>query len=197
MKKLLTFVLTLCLLAAMTLCAFAAGAGELKVADVTANPGEEVRVSVTLSNNPGIVAARLFLSYDKKMLTLTAVENGTVFTDKQALFGNDLTAQPYAVLWEDALSTTDHTDNGVLVTFVFRVAETATGRTAVKIQPDASSIFNADLNNVTLKVQDGSVTTPGGASTGNRLVALVRAIVDFVRRVINDLIRHFSILKLR
>ena len=133
-----------------------------------ASAGETVQVSVLVSNNPGIAAARLSLSYDKTVLTLEDVENGDVFGASAFTKGGSLSAVPYTVLWEDSLNP-DHTADGTLVTYTFRVKDDAEeGTTAVTLSYDANSTYNANLDNVTFLVQDGTVTIqnrlPGDAN---------------------------------
>ena len=124
----------------------------------TAAAGETVQVTVDVSNNPGIVAARLSLSYDSAVLTLLSVENGSIFGAGSFTPGGNLTVVPYTVLWEDSLNP-NHTQNGTLVTYTFRVKENAgEGATTLTLTYDADSTYNADLENVLFTVENGFVT---------------------------------------
>ena len=130
--------------------------------------GETVQVTVDVANNPGIVAARLSLFYDKTVLTLESVQNGDVFGTSAFTKGGDLSAVPFTVLWEDSLNP-NHTQNGTLVTFTFRVHDDAEeGTTSVTLAYDADSTYNADLDNVAFLVRNGAVTVqnrlPGDAN---------------------------------
>ena len=98
---------------------------------------------------PGIVTVLLKIDYDSSVLTLTGAENGEVFADDTAIFGNDLTMNPYTVLWEDGLSTENHTADGVLVILHFAVkADAPAGDYAIGLEIDESSTFNTDLQTV-------------------------------------------------
>ena len=131
----------------------------LRVCGGTARPGDLVRVTVDLTKNSGVVAARLHLSYDPSVLTLTGVQDGGLFETASFVAGKDLAAVPYTVLWEDALTHMNHTATGTLVTFTFRVSETAeAGTTPVTLTVDEASTYDVDLQNVACAVTNGAVT---------------------------------------
>ena len=141
--------------------AFAAGTGSLKAAQVTGKPGEEVRVALTLETNPGLIAARFGVQYDPAVVALVRAENGTVFADDLALFGKVTTANPYYLLWEDALGAANNTKTGTLAVLVFRILDTAKGSSDVRILVDQGSVFNFNLEEVPLKATDGKITVKG------------------------------------
>ena len=136
-----------------------AGKLTLALSGGTARPGETVAATVNVTENPGLASLRLFLQYDPAVLTLTDVQDGGLIGTGTFTPGNDLTAVPYTVLWNDALAQTDHTGTGTLVTFVFTVnADAAAGDTAVSVQIDPVSTFNSDLQSVAYTIQNGSIT---------------------------------------
>lgn len=141
-----------------TLLVFAEGTGVIAADNVSAKPGETADVAIRAENNPGIVALMLRIDYDPAALTLTSVDNGEVFASNTALFGKDLTATPYTVLWEDGLSTEDHTGDGVLVTLHFTVKnDVQEGDYGIKLEVDTASTFNTDLEKVAFQTQNGTV----------------------------------------
>lgn len=134
-----------------------------------ARRGETVQVSVELSENPGIVATMLHLSYDPQALTLTAVDNGSVFDSEVFQPGGDFAAVPFTVFWQDALALEDNTANGRLVTFTFAVSEDAPlGETPVTITYEPDSTFNKQLQNAVFTVENDGITVydrmPGDAN---------------------------------
>ena len=130
----------------------------LSITGGKAAAGETVQVSVRITDNPGIAAARLSLTYDRAILSLESVQNGEIFGASAFTPGGDLSAVPFTALWEDSLSP-NHTQDGTLVTFTFRVRENAEeGTTVVTLNYDADSTYNADLQNVAFAVQNGTVT---------------------------------------
>ena len=116
-------------------------------------------MTVDLTKNAGVVALRMHLSYDPSVLTLTGVQDGGLLETASFVTGRDLAAVPYTVLWEDALTHTNHTATGTLVTYTFRVSEDAeAGATPVTVTYDEHSTYNVDLQNVACAITNGAVT---------------------------------------
>jgi hypothetical protein len=77
------------------------------------NLGDEVVVTLVIKNNPGIAGLVASLNYNAEVLTLVGAENGTLFSGFE--WADNL-------LWDEAFSVTE---DGVLVTLTFAVAEGA------------------------------------------------------------------------
>lgn len=153
----------------------------LTVSGGTAKAGETVQVTVDLSGNTGLVAARLHLDYDPSVLTLTQVQDGGLLGNASFVPGNNLTAVPYTVLWEDALTHENYTGDGTLVTFTFRIAADAeAGITPVTLTVDEDSTYDVDLQNAACAVTNGAVTVTtriAGDVNGNGSVDLKDVVV--------------------
>ena len=130
----------------------------LTVGTTEGKAGDTVTVPITISGNPGIVALRIFMEYNSAVLRLTEVTDGTIFPAGKNTFNDDLTANPYTMLWMDGTSQTDYTENDTLVTLTFEILDAAAGSYPVKLTYDSDSTFNKDLDNVTFTMQNGSVT---------------------------------------
>lgn len=139
--------------------------GMFIVGSAAGHPGETVRVPVQIAYNPGIITAMLHLTYDTDVLELQGVENGEIFADDFFTPGGSFGDIPYTVHWMDAHARTPYTQNGTLVTYVFRVRTDAPiGETTVSVSYEPDSTFNVDLDNVDFTVRDGAATiarTPG------------------------------------
>ena len=141
----------------------------ITVGTVEGNPNDEVAVTVSLSNNPGVCSIRLAVSYDSK-LTLTAVENGNIMSD--AGFGKQLSANPYYVTWDESLANNDNTKNGTLVTLTFKISESASaGDLPVSVSYRVGEIYNLELDDVVFDTISGTVSVinfePGDANGDN------------------------------
>lgn len=143
-------------------------AAKFVVSSPKANVGQTVTVTVSVENNPGIIAARLSIGYDATKLQLTGVVSsgliGGTFTA-----GNDISANPYTVLWEDGLASNNYTGNGVMATYTFLVLENAAlGVTPITVSYDQGSTFNCDMEDVEFALENGSIEitdrTPGDAN---------------------------------
>ena len=133
--------------------------GVFTVSDASARAGETVEVAVRVSQNPGIAAAWLELSYDPQVLALEDVQNGEIFPDACFTPGNNLTAVPFRALFVDSLTTDNYTQDGTLVVFTFRVLPDAPGGdTPVSVSYDADSTYDVGLRNIPFVTQDGTLT---------------------------------------
>ncbi len=165
MKKALSFLLTVLVLASSFTVSYATEQGVLTVNNNTAKAGDSVIVSVSITENPGIIAMKLSIHYDSSVMKLKSVSNGTVFSENAALFGNDLTAIPYSVLWEDSLSLKNITKTGKLLELKFEVLSGAKpGQYPVTVTYDTGSTFDCNLNDVGFKISSGSITVQGNES---------------------------------
>ena len=162
MKRTLCFLFLFLMLFSMCLpFANAAVTSCVSVSNVSGHQGETITVPVEMTGNPGIVAMRLFIQYDAtKLQLLNATDGGLFYNGSQTndYFGNDITENPYTLLWEDALTKTNYTTNGQLASLSFKILETAAvGKTDIKITLDAGSTFNVDVQNVPFTTQNGSI----------------------------------------
>ena len=134
----------------------------ISVGTMKATAGTQIEVPIRIHNNPGLVAMLLTVSYDASILTLLNAEDGGLFGDGNAYFGNDNADNPYVLMWEDALSQSNHTADGVLATLTFAVSEDAVeGQTAISLLLDEESTFAVDLTAVDLEIQNGLITIEG------------------------------------
>ena len=134
--------------------------GKLTADSVSGKVGEQITVQVHL-DNPGIIDTRVFVRYDSKVLRLDSAENGDVFADNLAVFGKDTGANPYILLWDDSLNTSNNTKSGTLFSLKFTVRSgTADGKTSVTVQVDDASTFDTNLQSVSITGCTASITVP-------------------------------------
>ncbi len=125
--------------------------------------GETIEMPIYLSGNPGIVAVKISIAYDSRALTLKGVRNGTVFTDTQAHFGNDLSLQPYTMYWEDALARQNNNSNGILAILEFEVLQSApSGDAEIVLDYELSSTFDVDLIEVPFQTKSAKISIRSG-----------------------------------
>ena len=157
MKKVLSVFLVILISFSMITMAVAADP-MISVSEVSGKKGDTVDVKIQINDNPGIISLRMFVNYDKDVLKLVKASNGDIFPETAATFGNDLTSNPYTLLWEDALSDQDYTENGTVAVLTFEILETApNGKTNISVSLDEGSVFNSDLNDVKFGTADGFV----------------------------------------
>ncbi len=149
MKKVLSVLLTFCMLMALALPVFAEETPlTLTVTQTNASKGSEVTVLVDVSNNPGIAGIVLTLKYDANALTLERYENGTVFSAAPTVAEN--------YVWTASGANT--TVNGTLLKLVFTVNEAAVEGNDYPVEIIVRECSNVDLQAVSTQVIDGNVS---------------------------------------
>ena len=118
------------------------------VSSVKVRPGEEVDVTLSLQNNPGIVGMTLKFEYDKTAMTLVSMTESGLEGTWQKISG---------ITW--ASSSGDSSYNGVFLTLRFAVnADAAEGEYQVKVLYEEGDICNNDLEDVNFAMVPGTVT---------------------------------------
>lgn len=118
--------------------------------------GEQVKVNVNVSNNPGIAGAILKISYNSK-LTLIGAENGEKFAKlnftQPGNFGN-----PSTFLWDSESGQVS--DDGTILTLTFNVSDDAKPNENLEIGVSCSQgdIYNENLDDVDFKMIDGFIS---------------------------------------
>ncbi|MBQ7255861.1 MAG: hypothetical protein IJS31_06440 [Oscillospiraceae bacterium] len=156
-KRILSLLLCLSMLLALSVGAFAANAPQLTVAGETAEAGEQATVSLNLSGNTGIAGMRLSVAYDSA-LTLDSIAGGEALASLELTQPGKLTANPINLFWDGLESDTS---NGTVAVLTFTISETAQpGDYPVTVSYVAGEVYDGSLNDVALDVVNGSVTVP-------------------------------------
>lgn len=126
---------------------------------VTANAGDQVQVTVSLKNNPGIVGMTLRLIYDESVMMLTNVTRGAALSEMtQFVLPTDLSSGcrfPWAAV---TVNFSDAT-NGEILILTFSISDSAMdGTYAVLMTYDSGAIVDNDLMPVPVKIQNGGIT---------------------------------------
>lgn len=159
MKRILVL-LMVCALVLWAVPVWAAEEPAFVVETVTAQPGDTVDVVIRLQNNPGIVSAKLMVSYDEG-LTLTSVAYG------DALGGMTMDplslSSPVTLNWISAFA--EMTEDAVYATLTFTVVEDASAGTyGVCVTYDENDVYNIAEENVYFAVENGGITVTGAQS---------------------------------
>ena len=165
MKKYISIFLSFAIaLMSLPLLASAEGeqlTGTLSIGEYSAESGETIDVEVILSDNPGIIALSFDVEYDSERLELIKAEDGKILGTSTSLFGNDTTANPYRLCWDD-LSTENNTGNGTVATLTFKVKEDApSGIASVGLILNQGSTFNVDMEDVAFTTESGVINVTG------------------------------------
>ena len=151
MKKFVSFLCVVCLLVSLCAPVMAVSAKPtLTIDTVTADPGETVEVSVSISNNMGICGAIISFSYDSA-LTFNSITKGDALSSLAMTRPGQLSANPFKIVWD---GMEQDTTNGVVLTFsVTAPSEPGTYAISAAIE----EVLNGDLNAVNIEVENGAI----------------------------------------
>ena len=163
MKKVTALLLSLIMLFSMVGNAFAAGTtkGVISASSVEkAEPGSEVKVTISMDSNPGFWMGTVKVSYDEA-LEFVRCEGTTLFGD-QVEFTPNTSKNPIQLMWEneeDALVTA----TGAVAVLTFKVPADATVDNVYKIRIEDADIVMADTDGepVPFAGKNGTITING------------------------------------
>ena len=148
------------LLSVITLNIFAAEKGQFVVSDAVGEAGETVEITVSIENNPGIIAAALKVHYDTDQLELISVKDEKMFPD--SMFSQNYSSYPYYASWMDALATGDNREDGVLMTLTFKILEDCeSGNAEIGLEFDPADVFDWEMKEQAFRTVSGTVTIEG------------------------------------
>ena len=143
------------------LAAEAAEVPAFSVSSVTGRQGETVTVTVSVNNNPGIVALRLYVGYNSSAVRISSAEGAMISkegSDPVPVTNGDISENPMKMTWVDGLHG-DYTYNGTLMTLELEIADDAVpGDYPLTLDYDPEDVFDTNYNNVAFAVKEGTVT---------------------------------------
>lgn len=172
MKKFLSIAMVAVMLVALCSTVFAADGATMTVGTVDGYRGEKVVVPVVVSNNPGIAAATVTITYDTNNLKLNKVETGADFPG--------LLERSAKIVWvtsatDDDGNKIDVTANSAIFNLTFTVLDTAAdGNYPIELTiAERGGVTNLAEQNVTFTAVNGAIkvaekpatTTPAPATT--------------------------------
>lgn len=173
MKKILSFLLSICLLISIVPVnatpAFAAETqsdGVITIGTVYGKPGTSVAVDLKIKNNPGILGMTLKLEYDDSKATLVSVENGDALSHMTFTTPKDLSSG-CQLPWDAENVTDDDITDGVIATLTFNILETTQENEdiSIRLSYDTGAIIDGDMNPLEIRLENGVIQvisyTPG------------------------------------
>ncbi len=121
--------------------------------NVTSLAGKDIKVNLTLADNPGFASAVVHLYYDESVLTLTKVEDAGKLGDT---VHNPTLKTPYILYWNNGTVTENFKVNGTVATLTFHVKDDAP-EAVYPILVQVADVVDVDLNDVAIAMVDGSV----------------------------------------
>ncbi len=129
---------------------------KLVIANVEAEAGSTVRVTLDIQNNPGIIGALLTINYDPA-LTLIRAEAGGAWSSLDLTKPSTYT-NPCNFVW-DGVGNADFS-NGTIIVLTFEVAEDAEPDTvyAIRASYTPGNLIDSDLEPTDAVIENGSIT---------------------------------------
>lgn len=132
-------------------------APHFKVESAAGKAGSEVKVVISIKNNPGIITAYLNIGYDATKLQLMGYEDLKLLPDGSF---SALDANPFKAQWDGALLPGNLTANGDILVLTFKILEGCQigDVTDVTVTYNPNEIYDFNMQNVKFAVVNGTVT---------------------------------------
>ena len=128
---------------------------QIVVDDKTVSVGSEVKINISLKNNPGISSMGLNLKYDNTKLTLKAINYNSAMGGQSMQPQN--TDSPIILNWISPIA--DYSGDSTYAELVFKVSDKAeSGTTLIEITYDSNNVYNLNDENIAFEVKNGTVT---------------------------------------
>ena len=118
--------------------------GMITVSDTSGKAGDTVTVTLTITNNPGIIGMFISMHYDDSVLQFTGYsDEGTVLDEP--MHSGQLSWYPFNMSWMSFLGDgVNNLNNGLLITLTFKILDTAqAGNTDIIITYAKNDIYSA------------------------------------------------------
>lgn len=173
MKRILALALVLVLVLGMTVTASAEGTGKLIVSSAEAERGDEITITISVADNPGVAGIEFDVIYDTNVLEWTWVEAGKFggifdpYMDED--YPDENPTLPVKLTWFHVPATqnpSNSTKNGTFATLTFKVKDDApAGEYPIDLKFEPKQIYDIDGVNVPFISVPGSVTVKGAEPT--------------------------------
>ena len=132
-------------------------APHFKVESAAGKAGSEVKVYISIHNNPGIITAYLNIGYDNTKLQLKGYEDLKLLPDGSF---SALDANPFKAQWDGALLPDNLTANGKILVLTFQILEGCQvgDEIDVTLTYNENEVYDFNMQNVKFAVINGSVT---------------------------------------
>ena len=156
MKKILSVFLTAFIL--LSIFSFTASAkeikgGKLSVDTVSAKTGQEIEVPIHITENPGIMAITLSITYESSKLEFVSLTKGEVFSSPTYQAHSSKNIIRYVIC-----DAADNTKNGIMTTLKFKVKSNAYyGLSPISFKYDSGDFSNSKYDKILPESTAGGV----------------------------------------
>lgn len=164
MKKLIAVILAILIVVAVMIPMLTVSAmnnATFVIGDASGKVGENVDVTVSIKNNPGITALQVMIDYSAEELKLVSINDEGLFND--SISNSKLTNNPFKISWYSQDSV-DESDSGVLATLTFKILKNF-DESKINISYDADNVFDIGFDNVSFETKNGVVSVESEVET--------------------------------
>lgn len=131
----------------------------LDVNHVTASAGDSnVEVSISISNNPGVLAMLLSVSYDESVMTMTSVTNGSAVSDVLTLTSGNNLVSGCNFLWDGIEILDEDIHDGEILTMTFDILPNIpSGQYEINVVSVDENMIDNDLEVVSSIINGGGI----------------------------------------
>ena len=99
----------------------------IKISNISVKPGEKnIRIPVTITNNPGILGMTMRLNYDENIITITGAENGEALSDALTFTVPKVFNKNTLYTWDGQDLADEQIKDGTILVLTADISETAT-----------------------------------------------------------------------
>lgn len=171
-RKCLSLLMVMTMLLTMLLMGVqAAGTPEISISSGTAKPGESVLLKISIKDNPGIAAAKIYIYYDTDTFDVDPDEDLSpcgAFSTSGSILGNTVEksggdAEGVLVLWYNKMGQNTDAD-GAFLTVSLQTKETAAnGDYSIRLGYSPENVCNEESRKVALHTVGGVITVTGAS----------------------------------
>jgi len=126
----------------------------ITISDTKGYVGNQVKVPISITNNPGIVSMTLEVTYDTTVFKLVGVNDTGLLV---GAMHSDVYSSPYTLTWENDTSRVNFDVTGTLVELVFEISDNAaTGTYEFSVRYPKDGIYDLDGTNIEFAMDNGS-----------------------------------------
>lgn len=126
----------------------------ININSVSASSGEEVKVVVSLKNNPGILGMTLSLNYDESAMKLSKVEKGEALSELTFTTPKNLNSG-CRFPWDAELVSPNDITNGNILILTFDIFESASGVYEISLSYDDGAIIDNEIEPIDVVIRKG------------------------------------------
>ena len=131
----------------------------LIVNGTSAKPGDDVQVTITLENNPGILGMALTAYYDEAACLLKSVENGDAFKGILDLTTSQTLNSGVRFIWDSVDISQDDIKDGSTMVMNFSIpGNTKEGKYPITLKYSDGDIVDKNLADVAPIIENGYIT---------------------------------------